>query len=144
MPCQVQCDDFVLTDKEVATLWELTRGETVFSDDIVSVQCVSAEEMKRLNFEYRKKDSPTNVLTFSYNEDHEHDVSLCMDVAEKEAQERGDTIRDYVALLLVHAFLHVCGMDHERSLGEAKKTEDIEKKILSTAGFVPQALSDVY
>lgn len=144
MPLSFQCERFPLTDTEVESIWQSVRAHTDFSDEQVSIQCVSIDEITRLNTEYRQKNSPTNVLTFSYGEDAEHDVALCMEVAEKEAAERSIAIRDYVALLLAHALLHVTGMDHEESEEKSLRMQSFEKDILLSCGFVPQALSDVY
>ncbi len=125
-------------------MWKSATTLTAFPDEEVAMECVSIEEITRLNVQYRNKDAPTNVLTFSYGSDAEHDIALCMDVATEEAKERGITLRDYVALLVAHAFLHVCGVDHEESEEEALHMQTLERKILLSSGFVPQALSDVY
>lgn len=114
--------------------------------DIVSVQFVSPQEMVKFNTQYRKQKSSTNVLTFSYTDTspHEHDIAVCTDVAEIEAKERGIALRDYVALLVVHAMLHAAGMDHEKTEEEDIKTRILEREILSECGFVPITLKDVY
>lgn len=134
-------------DLEYAALWDAVC--TRFPErlhDIVSVRVVSIEEITELNNRYRHQNSATNVLTFSYTETtaYEHDIALCMDVAEKEAQLRGVPLRDYTALLVVHAMLHAVGLDHELSRAEDKKTRALEEEILSECGFVSTSLSDVY
>lgn len=139
MPVTIQSDDsFILTDQEVERLWKYTREATSFADDEVTVRCVSEVEIKGLNRQYRQQAKPTNVLTFSY--DNEHDVALCLPVAEQEAMEREVALRDYVALLLVHAFLHATGMDHEESPAAESETQELEKKILAQTGFTEFAL----
>ncbi len=144
MPLSLQCENFPLTDSEVETLWQNVRKQTAFADEDVSLQCVSEEEITRLNHQYRSKNKPTNVLTFSYGPDADHDVALCVEVATREATERAIAIRDYVALLVVHALLHVAGIDHEESEEESVRMQTLEREILLSSGFVPQALSDVY
>jgi probable rRNA maturation factor len=144
MPLSLQCENFPLTDTEVNNLWQSVRTHTTFPDEHVALECVSKEEITRLNHQYRNKEAPTNVLTFSYGSDAEHDVALCMEVATEEASERDIAIRDYVALLVVHALLHVCGVDHEQSETESIRMKTLEQEILLSCGFVSQALSDVY
>ncbi len=144
MPLHLQCEDFPLHKNEVALLWEATRAYTHCFDNTVTVQCVSAKEIQRLNRLYRNKDAPTNVLTFSYENEGDHDIALCMDVADTEARERGIALRDYVALLVVHAVLHACGYDHEISDDSAELMRQSEQAILLSSGFVPHGLSDVY
>lgn len=130
----MQCNKCPLKSTDVDQLWLETIGLRRHTDDQVNVRCVSEEEIRRLNQRYRGKETPTNVLTFSYSS--EHDVALCLSVAEREAEERGVSFRDYVALLLTHAFLHVTGMDHERSPLSAARTKQAEEKILQQAGFL--------
>ena len=134
MPVEIHCKNIVLTPEEVTALWRATIEYCGMSDDVVGVQCVDENEIAQLNATYRKKNKPTNVLTFSYGEG-EHDVALCLPVIEREAVERSLALRDYTALVLVHAYLHVCGMDHERSQEEEEKTHVAEQHILKETGY---------
>lgn len=127
-----------LSPEEVVRLWQETIKQREFSDETIVVRCVGMAEMQQLNNQYRHQDKPTNVLTFSY--EGEHDVVLCLPVAQAEAAGLGRELRDYVALLLVHAFLHVTGLNHEKSEPEEAKTHDAEKKIMGAAGFAPLQL----
>ena len=134
-------------DPDYAALWDAVCIR--FPDrlhDSVSVRFVSVEEVIDLNSRYRHKNSETNVLTFSYTDTvpYEHDIALCIRVAEQEAAQRGVGLRDYLALLVVDAMLHAAGLDHEQSLAEHQKTRALEKEILSECGFVSASLSDVY
>lgn len=122
-----------LTSDEVHSLWQETIRYRHAPDNQVNIRCVSEPEIQRLNKLYREKNAPTNVLTFSYED--EHDIALCLPIAKREAIERGVHYRDYIALLLVHAFLHATGMDHEKSLQEAKDTHTAEEVILQRCGF---------
>jgi len=132
-------DDLLLTKDEVGVLWEQVRKVSGASDDAIGVRGVSEEEMVRLNGQYRSKEGSTNVLTFSY--DGEHDVALCLEVARREAMERGLSDRDYVALLLTHAFLHATGMDHEHSPEQDKQMARYEEEVLKATGFETNHLS---
>lgn len=138
------CDNFPLTVHELDNLWQSSRVLMMMQDDDVAMRCVSEKEIQSLNKTYRGKDAPTNILTFSYAAEGEHDIAICLDVARAEAVERALPIRDYVALLVVHGFLHVCGMDHEESKKSSTAMKEKEREILLACGFVPQALSDVY
>lgn len=113
-------------------LWQATRTYRDFPDDQVNVRVVSENEIRELNKKYRGKDKSTNVLTFNY--DGEHDIAVCLEVAQREAKEKGVSEWDYVAWLLVHAFLHATGMDHEKSEEEAREMEQAEREILTKAG----------
>ncbi|HLC49655.1 MAG TPA: rRNA maturation RNase YbeY [Candidatus Andersenbacteria bacterium] len=144
MPLTLQCEHFPLTEKELEDLWQATRERMHVPDDTVTLECVSIAEIQRLNREYRNKDVPTNILTFSYAPDTDHDIALCMDIAAQEASERSVALREYTALLVVHALLHVSGEDHEKSKQDSLHTAQAEREILLACGFVPEGLSDVY
>ena len=164
MPITIQCNEFLLTADEVARLWQETIALREHADDQVTVRCVSEDEIRELNKTYRQKDEPTNVLTFSYpqqgigaprssesevgssSDEHEaesatHDVALCLTVAEREAKQRGAQLRDYLALLLTHAFLHATGLDHEESEAAAAAVAQAERAILQASGFAAAELS---
>ena len=134
LPIFLQSEIELLTPQDAKHLWEETIAYAHHADDEVTARFVTEIESKKLNKEYRKKDKATNVLTFSYGEGT-HDIALCLPVAEREASERQVGLREYVALLLVHAFLHAVGFDHERSEEEAKATSVAEQEILARAGF---------
>lgn len=135
MPIKILNCKFGLTREEVAVLWNLAREAGNMDDGEVVINCVDRQEIKRLNKLYRKSDQATNVLTFSYG-DGKHDIALCCEVAEKEARERGADIKRYLAWVMVHAFLHAAGMDHERGDEEKLAMERTEKDILKKAGWV--------
>lgn len=122
-----------VSQEEAERLWQAVRQQRSVTDDIITVRVVTKEESQRLKREYKKIDEPTNVLTFSY--DTEHDIALCLEVAEEEAQERGILLRDYVAWLLAHAFLHATGLDHEVSEEAAQSMTALERVILREGGY---------
>jgi probable rRNA maturation factor len=146
MPAHLVGQGSPLSATQLERLWQEVCIYTGHTDEEVSVRLVSEEEMRTLNATYRNKERSTNVLTFSYpavagtSEGTQHDVALCLSVAETEAHERTVTLEQYVALLLVHAFLHAQGWDHERSEEEADKTKMAENAILEAAGFTALSL----
>jgi probable rRNA maturation factor len=76
--------------------------------------------MTQLNREYRGKEGPTNVLSFSQREgegtpersDLLGDVVICSDVAADEAAQLGYSEAEMVLYLLIHGILHLHGYDH--------------------------------
>ena len=85
----------------------------------ISVSVVDDEEIQKLNNEYRKKDYPTDVLSFDINEDQEDgtyylgDVVVNKEQAERQAKEYGNDIEHEVSDLVAHGVLHLLGVDHE-------------------------------
>lgn len=107
-------------------------------DDEVAVRCVSRRTSAELNTTYRSRSGATNVLTFSYDAEPnvapEHDVVLCLPVIKAEARQRRAAVADYAALVLSHAFLHVCGLDHTTRTA-AKAFARAEREVLQSCGF---------
>lgn len=147
MPVELQCSDLPLTAHDAEGLWQRTIAQVGRPDESVTVRCVSPAESARLNEVYRGREQPTNVLTFSYPDEESdtgaasHDIALCLDVALAEARERSVEPRDYLGLLLVHAFLHAAGLDHEASADAHQRYEELERAILAAEGFTGQTLS---
>lgn len=150
MPIFLESAVLPLTLSEINKLWMAVCTACQYEDKNVTVANLSESEIRTLNRDYRHKDRPTNVLTFSYGEMahseqiqgapkdvqvSDHDIMICADVAKKEAISLNVTYRDYTALLLVHAFLHATGLDHERSAEVEQETRRLEEEILSKTGF---------
>lgn len=102
----------------------------------VTIRFVDAEEGQMLNHEYRGKDYPTNVLSFSYEQDPVFgDLVLCVPVVLREAKEQGKSITTHFAHLIVHGMLHLQGYDHESGEQEAKQMESKEREVLLRFGI---------
>jgi probable rRNA maturation factor len=103
----------------------------------IAVRIVGEAEARELNLQYRRKDYPTNVLTFDYARDPVvmADLVLCGPVVEREAREQRKTLQAHYAHLLVHGTLHAQGYDHEAGEREALKMEALEILLLASLGF---------
>lgn len=134
MPVNFQCPGAGVAEDDVNALWNSVRRMLNIEDDTVNVRCVSEDEIAGLNKQYRGKDKPTNVLTFSYGEG-EHDVAISRDVVRRESVDAVIDEKDYLVWVLVHAFLHTAGLDHEKSAEEAERTALLEEKILLENGY---------
>lgn len=102
----------------------------------LEVSLVTPIAIKKLNRQYRKKNRPTDVLSFSRWEGmampvpEVGDVLICWAVAKEQARENGLTVATEVARLTAHGVLHLFGYDHERSQRDAKIMFRLEEKIL--------------
>lgn len=134
-----------VNSQEAEQLWQAVRQQRMQADDVVTVRVVDPKESQRLKREYKHIDQPTNVLTFSYPHPlpgkgegkTTHDIALCLEIAEQEAQAQSLLLRNYVAWLLVHAYLHATGLDHEVSAEAAQAMQALERTVLESHGFVP-------
>ena len=113
-------------------------------DAEITVRIVDAEEGRKLNREYRKKDYATNVLTFDYQQEPTvmADLVLCAPVVEREAQEQNKSLEEHYAHLLVHGTLHAQGWDHETSEEDADEMEAYETDILAELGYADPYAKD--
>lgn len=97
---------------------------------------VDDKEMSRLNLEFRKKDSTTDVLSFRYmHEDFESsetlgDIVISAEQAAKQAVENGLTTEQEIKQLVLHGVLHLCGYDHETDSGEMDSRELVLREAL--------------
>lgn len=113
----------------------------------ISVGCVSADQMREMNAQYRQNDSSTNVLSFPADmpllpsDDEESgrtlvlgDVILCPDVLVEEASAQHKPIEHHWAHMVIHSVLHLNGLDHENE-NAAQAMELLEIQILSKLGI---------
>ncbi|HSE85912.1 MAG TPA: rRNA maturation RNase YbeY [Candidatus Binatia bacterium] len=104
----------------------------------LSIALVNNKEIRKLNAQYRRKDYPTDVLSFLAGNGLPSKVRLLGDVvisvekAEEQAKQRGRTVNEETATLLIHGILHLLGYDHERSPSAARIMGRLEKKIYRT------------
>ncbi len=81
-------------------------------------------ELQSLNRQFRKKDEPTDVLSFpSGIPDPAGDIAISLARARAQAREWGHPLEDEVRILMLHGVLHLLGMDHETDAGEMRRTE---------------------
>ena len=83
---------------------------------------------QRMNAEYRKKTYKPNVLSFSLSKT-EGEIFLNVRKAEREARNRGMSVRAHLAHLFVHGCLHLDGHKHGTAM------ESLEEKILRKFTF---------
>ena len=92
--------------------------------------------MQALNKRDRKKDKPTNVLSYPSGEKKFlGDVVLARQTVWREAKVQKKTPADHVAHLVVHGTLHLLGHDHETSDASAERMEALERRILKRLGI---------
>jgi probable rRNA maturation factor len=95
--------------------------------------------IRGLNRKWRGIDRPANVLSFPAGGDAASapllgDIVIAFETTSKEASEAGRPLRDHVAHLLVHGFLHLIGHDHIGA-AEAETMEKLEGAILARLGI---------
>ncbi len=112
----------------------------------LSLTLTSDQSIRALNRDYRNKDRPTDVLSFSQLEERGSappdpravanikgmalgDVVISIDTALAQADDYGVEPEERLRTLLIHGFLHLLGYDHERSPAEARKMFARERQL---------------
>lgn len=84
----------------------------------ISLSFVSEAEIKKLNSDYRDKDSVTDVLSFPLDDDFAiqtnllGDIIICCKRAIEQAKEYNHSIKREIVYLVVHSMFHLLGYDH--------------------------------
>src|SRR5258708_2436313 len=71
--------------------------------------------LRRLNREYRRRDRPTDVLSFTGSGGREGlgDIVISVKTAERNARGEGRRLAPELDILALHGFLHLLGYDHK-------------------------------
>lgn len=114
----------------------------------VSLLFTSDEEIHALNREWRDRDKPTNVLSFPMLERADllglpaegppemlGDIALAHGTCAREADEKGVSLQDHAAHLIIHGMLHLAGHDHVHSEEQADAMEALEIDALAIMGI---------
>jgi probable rRNA maturation factor len=90
----------------------------------VNVLVTSSEELRRLNKRFRKKDKPTDVLSFpSAIEGFGGDIAISADIARENGETLGHGLGMELKILILHGILHLAGYDHEVDDGKMARAE---------------------
>lgn len=109
----------------------LTSIAPVRARGAVTVALVSDARVRELNRRFRKKDMPTDVLSFPSSAGEAEpagprylgDVVIAAGVARRQAKEAGHSIHTELRVLALHGLLHLLGYDHERDAGRMARLE---------------------
>lgn len=105
------------------------------SEAELSLVLVNDMYIRNLNWKYRRKDSPTDVLAFPMRDSRGlsgvilGDVVISVETAAREAKKRKKDLQDELDLYFVHGILHLLGYDDEKPRAR-KKMKDKEKELM--------------
>ena len=94
-----------------------------------SILLTNNKKMKKLNFKYRKKNKPTDVLSFQTNDNiYIGDIAISYEIVNK----RSKLSNFFVEFdkLWIHGYFHLIGYDHKK-LKDFKKMAKKENLILN-------------
>ncbi|MGV8059359.1 MAG: rRNA maturation RNase YbeY [Smithellaceae bacterium] len=115
------------------------------ADKEISLSFVNDETIQHLNKQYRGKDNPTNVLSFSLQEGefgniNPHilgDVVISADTAKVDAVKNNRTLEQEIDFLIIHGLLHLLGYDHENTTKEETRIMQKKEKALFRLLYYP-------
>ncbi len=99
-----------------------------YADFDVGILFTTNHTIRGYNRDYRRKDKPTDILSFSYHsalkpgeritvkEDEDKnlgDLIISLEYVLKEAHKQGISLEERLKILLVHGICHLLGYDHE-------------------------------
>ena len=148
----VICDSDILPEvTEYCDTIVLAAGDAMQDggvDGTLNILFTDAQEIRRLNREYRAQDCVTDVLSFPANDldrpvceyaqapvletDPETgeavlgDIAVCVERAGEQAEEYGHSLLRELCFLAVHGTLHLMGYDHLIEEDEKKMTDKAE------------------
>lgn len=102
----------------------------------LNVALADDKAVRLLNKRDRRKDKPTNVLSYPSGERaFLGDIVLARQTVWREARAQKKSPADHVAHLVVHGVLHLLGHDHETGEADAERMEALERRILAKLGI---------
>ncbi len=110
----------------------------------VNILLTGDSEIQRLNLQFRRKDKPTDVLSFPSGTPPEGgDIAISLQTARAQANEIGHDLLTEVKVLILHGMLHLAGHDHETDRGQMLKLEcNLRTQLNLPAGLIERSAID--
>ncbi len=109
--------------KKIQKIVEIFLKENKILEKDLSIAFVGEQEMQKINLSYRQKNSVTDVLSFSGEENDFGELIICYEQIKRQAGEYGNTADKELVFILVHGLLHLLGYEDDT---EEKKQEMIK------------------
>jgi probable rRNA maturation factor len=87
----------------------------------VDVLITGNARVKELNRRFRRKNKPTDVLSFPRTEGG--DIAISAEIAAENARRYGHGAQEELKILILHGMLHLAGYDHESDSGRMASRE---------------------
>lgn len=140
-----ECDYNLKMIVREAIIATLEYEDLIFGAE-VSVTFCDNEYIKKINKQFRDKDSATDVLSFpmyDFEDETEAptnpdgsvslgDIVISLERAAEQAKELGNSFEREVAFLVIHSTLHLLGYDHERSKDDEEAQCLAQREIIET------------
>ena len=116
---------FIPEEKRSLKLFARTLSERLGGGRAWTCLITGDQELRRLNAAFLGHDYPTDVLSFpaSLPEENLGELAISIERAHQQAAQFGHALLSEICILMLHGFLHLTGMDHERDCGEMARAE---------------------
>jgi len=104
----------------------LTTIANSLTDKEIELIITDNREIQEINREYRSIDTPTDVLSFPYEDmpmSPLGSIVISENFVKEKAKEFQHTQENEVTLLFIHGLLHLLGFDHETDDGQMREEE---------------------
>jgi len=151
---QIRCDEGfqgLINEKRIRNILKEFMNCLFDSRRGVSVLITNDVEIQKLNKQFRKKNYPTDILSWTYNvgedeitrpelnESQEKNIAgelaVSAEHVSKQASENGWDFETELIRLLAHGCAHLAGLDHEESEKQERKMLELEIQLLKAVGL---------
>ena len=151
---QIRCDEGfqgLINKKRIRKILKEFLNRLFDSQRGISVLITNDAEIQKLNKQFRKKDYPTDILSWTYdvvegeiagselNESQEENIAgelaVSVERVSKQASENGWNFETELIRLLAHGCAHLAGWDHEESGKQESEMLELEIKLLKEVGL---------
>ena len=151
---QIRCDEgcqSLINEKHIKNILKDFLNRLFDSQRGLSVLITNDAEIQKLNKKFRKKDYPTDILSWTYDvgegeiagpelkESQEGNIAgelaVSAERVSKQASENGWDFETELIRLLAHGCVHLAGWDHEESGKQEREMLELEIQLLKEAGL---------
>jgi len=151
---QIRCDEGfqgLINEKRIRTILKEFLNHLFDSQRGISVLITNDAEIQKLNKQFRKKDYPTDILSWNYDAGEGEIAGTELNVSQeeyiagelvvsaervsKQASENGWDFETEFIRLLAHGCAHLAGRDHEESEKQEKEMLELEIQLLKEVGL---------
>ncbi len=103
------------------------------SSKIIYITFISDYKMRKINNEYRQKNTSTDVLSFNYENSSNNilgEILISMNYCKKNILKNKNSLSKEVIILSIHGILHLLGYDHD-NLKNEKTMFELQEKLYS-------------
>src|SRR6478672_13777237 len=106
----------------------------------VDILIATNKRLRDLNRRFRRKDKPTDVLSFPRPSGG--DIAISAQIARDNAQRYGHSLANELKILVLHGMLHLAGYDHESDNGRMAHAESrLRSQLKLPASLIDRAHS---